>query len=257
MKRLKLGILVYLLAVSAAFAQPAMTQPNLTNTVGTLGTGKILGPVTMGLGSDATGDIYYNNGGTLTRLPKGSNGQALELVSGLPAWATIAGTGTVNTAGTGLSLSGGGTTLNLALTNATLDASPANPTGTVSTTGVMMGMGSTCKITPVYSGRVKITFTGGAQASAAGADTVIGRFADNSVTATPANGASPVGSTFGNSGGIIFSIPIANDVTPFPVMGVVSGLTVGHLYWSDLEAISSSGSSTLSILNPHCIMEEF
>jgi hypothetical protein len=64
-------------------------------TAGTVGTGVTLGGVTMGLGSDATGDIYYNNGGVLTRLPKGANGQALELVSGLPAWASVSGTGTV------------------------------------------------------------------------------------------------------------------------------------------------------------------
>jgi hypothetical protein len=86
---------------------------------GTIGTGLTLGGVTMGLGSDATGDIYYNSGGVLTRLPKGSNGQVLELVSGLPAWASAAGTGTVNAAGTGLSLSGGGTTLNVSLSKLT------------------------------------------------------------------------------------------------------------------------------------------
>lgn len=62
----------------------------------------VIGSVTMGLGSDATGDIYYNNGGVLTRLPKGSNGQALELVTGLPAWVTVTGAGTVTTPGGGL-----------------------------------------------------------------------------------------------------------------------------------------------------------
>jgi hypothetical protein len=66
-----------------------------TPSSGTISTGMTLGGVTMGLGSDATGDIYYNNGGVLTRLPKGTNGQALELVSGVPAWASISGTGTV------------------------------------------------------------------------------------------------------------------------------------------------------------------
>ena len=135
-----------------------------TPSSGAIGAGMTLGGVTMGLGSDATGDIYYNNGGVLTRLPKGTNGQALELVSGIPAWATISGTGTVNAAGTGLSLSGGGTTLNLALTNATYQTAAGslpNPTSTTSTSAFkMMGMDSTFKLTPVYSSRILVTITG-------------------------------------------------------------------------------------------------
>jgi hypothetical protein len=52
----------------------------------------VLGGVTMTLGSDATGDIYYrNSSGILTRLPIGSTGQVLNVASGLPAWATVAG----------------------------------------------------------------------------------------------------------------------------------------------------------------------
>ena len=74
-----------------------------TPSAGIISTGMTLGGVTMGLSADATGDIYYNNGGVFTRLPKGSNGQALEMVSGLPAWASVPGTGTINTAGLGLS----------------------------------------------------------------------------------------------------------------------------------------------------------
>lgn len=46
------------------------------------------GGTVMGLGSDATGDIYYRNAsGLLIRLPKGTDGQTLKMVSGLPAWA--------------------------------------------------------------------------------------------------------------------------------------------------------------------------
>jgi hypothetical protein len=55
--------------------------------------------LTPGLGSDATGDLYFrNNAGNLARLPAGNPGQILEMVSGLPAWGTIAtGGGTVGT----------------------------------------------------------------------------------------------------------------------------------------------------------------
>ncbi len=56
-----------------------------------LGTGNTLGGVTMGLGSDATGDLYYrNSGGLFTRLPIGSSSQVLTVAGGLPSWAAAA-----------------------------------------------------------------------------------------------------------------------------------------------------------------------
>lgn len=61
-----------------------------------------LGGVTMGLGSDATGDLYYrNSGGLLTRLAIGSASNILTVTGGLPAWAAapaaslVAGTTTI------------------------------------------------------------------------------------------------------------------------------------------------------------------
>jgi hypothetical protein len=69
-----------------------------TITSGGLGTGAVIGGVTMTLGSDASGDIYYrSSGGLLTRLAKGSDGQVLMLASGLPSWATAGGGLTVGT----------------------------------------------------------------------------------------------------------------------------------------------------------------
>src|SRR5882672_2276271 len=52
-----------------------------------IGAGNTLGPVTMTLGSDATGDIYYRAaGGALTRLGIGSATQILTVSAGLPSW---------------------------------------------------------------------------------------------------------------------------------------------------------------------------
>ena len=52
----------------------------------------VLGGVTMTLGSDATGDVYYrNSGGVLTRLGIGSTGQVLTVAAGLPSWAAAPG----------------------------------------------------------------------------------------------------------------------------------------------------------------------
>jgi hypothetical protein len=70
----------------------AILTPNSTNSLqnkSLTNSNNVLGGVTMTLGSDATGDIYYrNSGGLLTRLGVGSDGQVLKLSSGLPAWGT-------------------------------------------------------------------------------------------------------------------------------------------------------------------------
>jgi hypothetical protein len=65
---------------------------SLTNK--TLGTGTVIA-----LGSDATGDIYYDGGsGVLTRLAIGSTNQVLTVTAGIPSWAAAQGVGEANTA---------------------------------------------------------------------------------------------------------------------------------------------------------------
>lgn len=66
----------------------------------------VLGGVTMTLGSDANGDIYYRSGGVLTRLAIGSATNVLTVSGGLPAW-TGAGAGTVTSVTCGTGLTGG------------------------------------------------------------------------------------------------------------------------------------------------------
>ena len=78
-----------------------------TLTSGTLSTGFVVAGVTMTLGSDATGDIYYRNSvGVLTRLGVGSNGDVLTLASGLPSWAAPSGGSGSLTVGTSAISSG-------------------------------------------------------------------------------------------------------------------------------------------------------
>ena len=83
-------------------ATTAATQGNITTcanltTIGTvtsggLSTGAVLGGVTMTLGSDADGDIYYRSSNVLTRLGKGTALQHLRMNAGAtaPEWATPA-----------------------------------------------------------------------------------------------------------------------------------------------------------------------
>ncbi len=77
----------WLKKVSSSMLTPdssdALTNKTITDS------SNVLGGVTMTLGSDADGDIYYRSGGVLTRLPKGTNGQVLSLSSGVPNWETI------------------------------------------------------------------------------------------------------------------------------------------------------------------------
>lgn len=88
------------------FVGRATTDP-MTNKTITSGTNS-LGAVTMAVGSDATGDIYYRDGGGhLARLPVGANGTALELVAGLPSWQAVSGTGTVTNVAGGYGITGG------------------------------------------------------------------------------------------------------------------------------------------------------
>jgi len=61
----------------------------------------LLGTLRIDLGSDAQGDIYYRNAaGATVRLPLGSSGDVLTVVSGLPAWQAPSGAGSVT--GTGV-----------------------------------------------------------------------------------------------------------------------------------------------------------
>lgn len=50
----------------------------------------IIGPSAVGIGSDATGDIYYRNAaGSFARLPIGTSGQTLKVsATGIPEWTT-------------------------------------------------------------------------------------------------------------------------------------------------------------------------
>jgi len=101
-------------ATVTAGTQAAITTANSLTSVGTVtsgtwSTGAVIAGVTMTLGSDAEGDVYYRNAsGVLTRLAAGSDTEVLTLASGIPSWAaTTVGDITGVTAGSGLT--GGGT----------------------------------------------------------------------------------------------------------------------------------------------------
>lgn len=87
-----------LFAGTDTFAGLATVQ-SLTHTTFAAST-DVLGGVTMTVGSDAEGDIYYRHSGILTRLPIGSSAALLTVSGGIPAWVAAPGGGNVSNTGT-------------------------------------------------------------------------------------------------------------------------------------------------------------
>jgi hypothetical protein len=134
---------------------------------------------------------------------------------------------------------------------ATLSATPADPSGTTSGTGVMMGLGSTCKITPASSTRVHVTFDGVAVDSQAGANSL---FQVRYGTGTaPANGAALTGTSVGNLGAQIDINGNGNNM--FSMTRIITGLTPGTQIWIDIGLFAAGG--TASLKNLTCIAMEF
>src|SRR6266849_5658286 len=119
----------------------------------------------------------------------------------------------------------------------------AAPTGTASTTGVMMGLAGA--ITPAHSGNVLLivsgTLTNGTTSDGAPLQIRYG------TGAAPTNGAALTGTTVGNN--IADNNPVTNKI-PFSVQAVVSGLAVGTAYWVDvgLAAVTGGTASLATVL---------
>lgn len=139
----------------------------------------------------------------------------------------------------------------LPLTNATLLGTVTSTTGTTSATQVMMGLGATCTITPVYSSRVHLTISGDMLAASA----VLGSLTVMYGTGTaPANGAASTGTVIGT---VLASVPdaVATQL-PFSRTVIITGLTPATAYWLDMKLSSNNGVS-VSIGNVNCAGFEF
>jgi hypothetical protein len=82
------------LAGTETLTNKTLTSPYITTA--TASSTNLVGTTSIDLGSDATGDLFYRDAsGDLERIAIGSNGQFLEVSSGLPAWVTTGGGDTV------------------------------------------------------------------------------------------------------------------------------------------------------------------
>lgn len=127
-----------------------------------------------------------------------------------------------------------------------------NPTGTTSTTGVMMGLGGTATITPHGSGIVLIIITGNMAVSPTTDNgfTVSAQIRYGTGTA-PANAAALTGTAVG--GNIKTLMANGNNQWFFSLNAIVGGggtpLTVGTNYWIDAAVAAPTGTVTASINN--------
>ncbi len=123
---------------------------------------------------------------------------------------------------------------------------PSNPTGTTSTTGVMMGLAGA--ITPVSSGKILVIVSGtGQTSSSSGLDGCRVQIRYGTGVA-PANAASITGTA---SGALQTNNPNNNGIEqPFSLNGIVTGLSLGTAIWVDVSlAAINSGTSLLKSIS--------
>lgn len=157
------------------------------------------------------------------------------------------GTIPVANGGTGQATSGAAYNALASITAELANIAPVTASAITSTTGLMVGAGSVgpCTLTPASTGRIHVQISGTFTGSAAATVSIFSlRYADNSVTAAPANGASPVG-TNANVHSQNSVIVTGLSVFPFNMEAEITGLTLGHAYWFDLVAGSSAGTNTV------------
>lgn len=131
----------------------------------------------------------------------------------------------------------------------TLQTSVTNPTGTTSATGVMMGMGGTCKITPGSTGRALVWFSGNDSNTGVNTNTRSVRYGTGSA---PANAAALAGTSFGNNTQVIST---AAAPYSFHLSGIAFGLSIATPYWFDLGLGTNGGTANLT--NVNCTVVEF
>lgn len=123
----------------------------------------------------------------------------------------------------------------LAVVPQTAQSTPADPTGTTSLTGVMMGLAGA--ITPRVTGKLLILISGDIDN-----DTITDgvqiqlRYGTG---AAPTNGAALTGTV---AGGLVkFTLALAAQKAPAAAQAIVSGLTVGTAYWIDIGLAAITG----------------
>lgn len=128
-------------------------------------------------------------------------------------------------------------------TPVTAQSTPSDPTGTTSTSGVMMGLAGS--ITPTSSG-VVLFQASGSFATDTAAQSVLAQLRYGTGTA-PTNGAAATGTAIGGIATV--TLATVNMKYPFAVQARVTGLTPATAYWFDLTLAGSNGLATKTLTN--------
>ena len=99
-------------------------------------------------------------------------------------------------------------------------------------------------MTPTYSSRVQVTFTGNFTANSTVFSQISLRYGTG---AAPSNGAALTGTVVGSSPGAVLSL--AAGSFPYAKTVVITGLTPGTAYWFDLSLVTNNGISTAITAN--------
>lgn len=136
----------------------------------------------------------------------------------------------------------------MAVVPTTSNSSPADPTGTTSLTGVMMGLAGA--FTPVLTGKVLIIINGDM-----GNDTLLDGSQIQIRTGTgaaPTNGAALTGTTRGTL--VKSTSGVATERDAFCIHALFSGLTVATAIWIDIGlAAITAGTATIKDVHISCI----
>lgn len=185
----------------------------------------VLGGVTMTLGSDADGDVYYRASNVLTRLPKGTAGQVLTMNAGAtaPEWAAAGGVPTTITVANEAT----DTSCFIAFfTAATGDLGPKTNVNMTfdSSTGIITLASSVLTTTDINGGTIDGTSIGATSAS-----TIVGTTITANTSFLPdADGGAALGSaTLG-----------------FSILGLASASTIN---WANGNAVLTHSSGILTI----------
>ncbi len=132
----------------------------------------------------------------------------------------------------------------LAIRPQNAQSAPGNPTGTASTTGVMMGLAGA--ITPEVTGNILVILSGDITNGTTGDGAKVQ--ARTGTGTAPSNAAALTGTV---CGGLVQYTPVAAgaDKVPFSLNCIVSGLTVGTAIWIDagLAAITGGTASVADL----------
>lgn len=195
-----------------------------------------------------TGDVTWASNSFATTIANAA--VTLAKMSSLAASSFIANN--TGSAATPLAVSASNAAAMLSSQVQTLTASLSNPTGTTSTGFVMMGFGSTAKLTPTFGTKVEITFYGAiTNTTTSGGGEVVLRYGTGTA---PSNQSGLTGSSVGAA--IPGSGAIAGQFLPYSLPNIVTGLTPGTQYWFDLALVALTG-GTASIVNNGVTIREF